>query len=262
MAYTDVLQLGLILVGLGIALPWVIETAGGVGALAGSATAPGEALGGFGSPREAASYADWTIILVLGGIPWNVYFQRVLASRNPGSAARQSMLAGVLCAILAILLSGGRFIVVYSAVIGGTMLYLFGLRPVTVLVLRLKRSRPHRWHLPLPMPPATDASARKVTGSARPCGDQITAPFSRKPCLAYEICILFDAAGDARPPEWVLQEARGVDFQVDDVEVPGQRVLVRTPLENYRAMIETIHQRGTYPIDIPEDVPEPHWSPA
>jgi uroporphyrinogen decarboxylase len=36
-------------------------------------------------------------------------------------------------------------------------------------------------------------------------------------------------------------------------------IQVRTPLENYRAMIDTIHQRGTYPIDIPEDVPEPSW---
>ena len=39
-------------------------------------------------------------------------------------------------------------------------------------------------------------------------------------------------------------------------------VVVRTPLANYRTMVETCHGRGTYPIDIPEDTPEPNWAPA
>ena len=39
-------------------------------------------------------------------------------------------------------------------------------------------------------------------------------------------------------------------------------VVVRTPLENYRAMVEMTRERGTYPIDIPEEVPEPDWSGA
>lgn len=36
-------------------------------------------------------------------------------------------------------------------------------------------------------------------------------------------------------------------------------IVVRTPLENYQAMIDVIQGRGTYPMDIPEDVPEPGW---
>lgn len=39
-------------------------------------------------------------------------------------------------------------------------------------------------------------------------------------------------------------------------------VVVRTPLANYQAMLDTIRERGTYPIDIPEDVPQPSWSGA
>jgi uroporphyrinogen decarboxylase len=39
-------------------------------------------------------------------------------------------------------------------------------------------------------------------------------------------------------------------------------VPVKTPLANYRAMIDTIHERGGYPIDIAEDVPEPDWGGA
>jgi len=39
-------------------------------------------------------------------------------------------------------------------------------------------------------------------------------------------------------------------------------IVVKTPLENYRAMIDTLHERGTYPIRIPGEIPEPDWSDA
>jgi len=39
-------------------------------------------------------------------------------------------------------------------------------------------------------------------------------------------------------------------------------VVVRTPIENYRAMVDTCRERGTYPIDIPEEISEPAWSAA
>jgi len=97
-AYTDVIQLGLIVVGLLLALPFVLDAAGGLSALP---RLDAELLGLSGS-RTKVSYGDWTILLVLGGIPWNVYFQRVLSSRDADTAARQSIIAGVLCALMAI----------------------------------------------------------------------------------------------------------------------------------------------------------------
>ncbi|MBT4816484.1 MAG: hypothetical protein HON70_12325 [Lentisphaerae bacterium] len=39
-------------------------------------------------------------------------------------------------------------------------------------------------------------------------------------------------------------------------------VVVRTPLANYQAMLDTICERGTYPIDIPEEIPQPGWGSA
>ena len=39
-------------------------------------------------------------------------------------------------------------------------------------------------------------------------------------------------------------------------------VVVGTPAANYRAMIETVGQRGIYPIEIPEEIPQPKWSAA
>jgi high affinity choline transporter 7 len=102
-AYTDVFQLFLILVGLGIAVPFVVSSAGGsahllervTGALGGDT-----AFGGFSGPHETLSYLDWSVILI--GIPWNVYFQRVLAASDGKAAARQSMYAAFLCAFMAV----------------------------------------------------------------------------------------------------------------------------------------------------------------
>jgi len=39
-------------------------------------------------------------------------------------------------------------------------------------------------------------------------------------------------------------------------------VVVRTPLANYRAMVDACRQRGTYPIHIPEPLAEPGWGGA
>jgi len=42
------------------------------------------------------------LLLVFGGIPWQVYFQRVLSSRNPKTAVRLSVIAGFVCIFAAI----------------------------------------------------------------------------------------------------------------------------------------------------------------
>ena len=39
-------------------------------------------------------------------------------------------------------------------------------------------------------------------------------------------------------------------------------VVVGTPAANYRALVEVVRSRGAYPIDIPEEIPEPQWSDA
>lgn len=104
-AYTDVIQLLLILFGLCIAIPYAVTAAGGLGALmegvSGSPEQPA-ALTGFATVGEAISYADWTILLILGGIPWNVYFQRVLSAPSADAASKLSIWAGVLCALMVI----------------------------------------------------------------------------------------------------------------------------------------------------------------
>lgn len=97
-AYTDVIQLVLIFLGLGVAVPYALSAAGGAELVWREL----DWTAGFDSPLSYASYADWTIILVLGGIPWNGYFQRVLASRDESDAVKLSIGAGVICALMAL----------------------------------------------------------------------------------------------------------------------------------------------------------------
>lgn len=96
-AWTDVVQLFLILGGLLLAIPFAVDAAGGWGVV--TTDLPGAS---FGTWQEGVSWSDWTLLLVLGGIPWNVYFQRVLSSRTPDAAAVTSMWAGLLCAAMAV----------------------------------------------------------------------------------------------------------------------------------------------------------------
>lgn len=48
------------------------------------------------------SYADIYLLIILGGIPWQVYFQRVLACRSAQQAQYLSYIAAFGCLILAV----------------------------------------------------------------------------------------------------------------------------------------------------------------
>ncbi len=97
-AYTDVVQMGLIVLGLAIAIPSAVGAAGGWDAVA--QVGLGDA--GLSDPSTALYYGDYLLLFILGGIPWNVYFQRVLSSPDEKTAAQLSIGAGVLCFAAAI----------------------------------------------------------------------------------------------------------------------------------------------------------------
>jgi high affinity choline transporter 7 len=105
-AYTDVVQLGMVVLGLAVAVPYVLDAVGGLttvwtayvsarpeGAGPMPPMTPSSALWSGGA---VVAWWDTTAMLVLGGIPWNSYFQRVLSCRTPHDAARHSLLAGAL----------------------------------------------------------------------------------------------------------------------------------------------------------------------
>ena len=45
---------------------------------------------------------DYALLLIFGGIPWHVYFQRVLSSKDENTAQRLSIIAGFVCIFAAI----------------------------------------------------------------------------------------------------------------------------------------------------------------
>jgi high affinity choline transporter 7 len=105
-AYTDIVQLGMVALGLLVAVPFVI---GGVGGLdqawqqyaaarpEGSGIVPNMAAAStLWTPAAVVSWWDVSVMLMLGGIPWNCYFQRVLSCETPGKARGQSIVSGLL----------------------------------------------------------------------------------------------------------------------------------------------------------------------
>ena len=98
-ALTDVIQLSLLFLGLGVILPFIIDSSGG---LAVTWTAYSAKWGESASflPSSGAlgtSYWVWwdyAFLLIFGGIPWHSYFQRVLAAKTDKAAVRFSVIAG------------------------------------------------------------------------------------------------------------------------------------------------------------------------
>lgn len=111
-AYTDAFQLGLVIIGLLIAMPFVFAAAGGLDASwthyltaraeRGTFFPPLQPRGEFWTSQAIIGWWDVSLMLVLGGIPWNCYFQRVLSCQTPRKAQLHSLFAGVLTILLTI----------------------------------------------------------------------------------------------------------------------------------------------------------------
>ena len=105
-AYTDIFQLSIVAIGLCVALPYVLDGAGGLRHAWDVYVAARPEGGGVVPPWQPhtdlwnrASVIGWwdtSVMLMCGGIPWNCYFQRVLSCRSSRAARGQSMLSGVL----------------------------------------------------------------------------------------------------------------------------------------------------------------------
>uniref|UniRef100_A0A914I6S1 High-affinity choline transporter 1 n=1 Tax=Globodera rostochiensis TaxID=31243 RepID=A0A914I6S1_GLORO len=97
-AYTDVVQLFCIFIGLWVCVPAALlqdKTTDLSANVAGW-------IGKIGGMREKFLWMDNMMLLIFGGIPWQVYFQRVLSSRTSKAAQKLSFVAGVGCILMAI----------------------------------------------------------------------------------------------------------------------------------------------------------------
>lgn len=105
-AYTDVIQLAMLSLGLFLILPMALSHVGGMDELWQNYEAQkGYAAYLFPNKAEMGNYFwnwwDFALLLILGGIPWQVYFQRVLAAKNEKTAMWLSISAGFICILIA-----------------------------------------------------------------------------------------------------------------------------------------------------------------
>lgn len=111
-AYTDVFQLALIPIGMLAALPFALAQVGGLEA---SVEHYFERMGmaarlvpsltendAYWTAPARSAWWDVSAMLVLGGIPWNCYFQRVLSCQTPTTARWHSIFSGVLTILLTV----------------------------------------------------------------------------------------------------------------------------------------------------------------
>lgn len=96
-AYTDVVQLGCIAVGLWLCVPFSMAN----DATANLADTSEQWIGKLEGYR-VGQWIDYAMLLICGGIPWQVYFQRVLSSRSAHRAQILSFVASFGCIALAI----------------------------------------------------------------------------------------------------------------------------------------------------------------
>ena len=111
-AYTDAFQLGLVVLGLAVAMPFIFSAAGGFDASwshfltaraeRGMFFPPLQPNGSFWTSQSIVGWWDVSLMLALGGIPWNCYFQRVLSCQTPRKAQLHSLFAGGLTILLTI----------------------------------------------------------------------------------------------------------------------------------------------------------------
>ena len=106
-AYTDVVQMTFIIIGLFLVMPFILSSVGGWDSMWENYVnkfGPDASL----IPNRASmgnhfwNWIDFALLLIFGGIPWQVYFQRVLAAKDENTAMWLSILAGVICIVVAL----------------------------------------------------------------------------------------------------------------------------------------------------------------
>lgn len=112
-AYTDVIQLILMIIGLFLAIPFVLTNNAlpdeGIGLSYTNDSITGEIVE-YGQPiwigeikdKSIAKWIDSMIMLIFGGLPWQAYFQRVLSAESDRAAQTLSFVAPAGCILLVV----------------------------------------------------------------------------------------------------------------------------------------------------------------
>jgi len=97
-SYTDVVQLFCIFIGLWLTVPfaWVHEAVGPL-----ESREDSDWIGSIES-HQSGQWVDFMLLLMFGGIPWQVYFQRVLSAKSAKRAQIFSFIAAIGCIVMAV----------------------------------------------------------------------------------------------------------------------------------------------------------------
>jgi hypothetical protein len=98
-------------------------------------------------------------------------------------------------------------------------------------IMTARVQSPSRWRLPLPLADAGATTASRAVGPLEPRGPLLRAPFTGRPCLGYDVAVLFDAPDDAWPPTWVLREVRSAAFEIEGRAVAADAASLALPIE-------------------------------
>lgn len=106
-ALTDLLQMILLIIGLCLVVPFALQSVGGWETTWLNYVGKNGAAASFLPSKTALgnyywNWWDYALLLIFGGIPWQVYFQRVLSSKDENTAVRLSIIAGFVCILAAI----------------------------------------------------------------------------------------------------------------------------------------------------------------
>ena len=136
--------------------------------------------------------------------------------------------------------------------------YAFLGKPLSALLLRTTTAPPSRWRLPAPVERLETAQETARGPATLAGGAPLLAPFTGRGCAAWQIAVLFDAAGDARPPQWVLDETGSAPLEVDGVPTGPDRAALRAPLAlvspedlslDEQGLVRFLRQRGVFLFD-------------
>jgi len=159
--------------------------------------------------------------------PERLKWQVRLAALKTGGAIGLGGAAGLALGGLATL--GAPLVLTLGA--GATMLtYAFGRRRLGRSIMANHVQSPTRWHAPLPLPDPKAKPASQLVGRVHPTGPLLRAPFSGRPCIGYDVGVMFDAPGDAWPPIWVLREMHACAFEIAGKPIAGDGVSLALPI--------------------------------
>nr|WP_235714775.1 sodium:solute symporter family protein [Halalkalibacter akibai] len=111
-AYTDLFQMAILLVGLFLVIPFALGNVGSMPTIWNDYQAEFASYASMFPPLDGWNHPDWgnwywhwwdyALLLIFGGVAWQVYFQRVLSAKNENTAMWLSIFAGIICIIAAI----------------------------------------------------------------------------------------------------------------------------------------------------------------